>query len=50
MAGEPGWRLRRVADADTSALYDLCLPAVYRYLADNAIPPRSVLSGSAEVM
>jgi ribosomal-protein-alanine N-acetyltransferase len=44
MVGEPGWRLRRVADANTNALYDLmCIPEVYRYLADNVVPPRSVL-------
>jgi ribosomal-protein-alanine N-acetyltransferase len=44
MARELGWHLRRVADADTTALYDLlCLPEVYRYLADHAVPPRSVV-------
>jgi [ribosomal protein S5]-alanine N-acetyltransferase len=44
MSRELGWYLRRVADADTNALYDvMCIPAVYRYLADNAVPPRSVL-------
>lgn len=44
MARDRDWHLRRVTDADTNALYDLmCIPAVYRYLADNAVPPRSVL-------
>jgi ribosomal-protein-alanine N-acetyltransferase len=44
MTRELGWYLRHVADADTNALYDLmCIPAVYRYLADNVVPPRSVL-------
>ena len=44
MANEKGWRLRRVADKDTEALYSLmCIPEVYRYLADNTVPPRSVL-------
>jgi RimJ/RimL family protein N-acetyltransferase len=44
MARERHWHLRRVTDADTNSLYDLmCIPEVYRYLADNAVPPRSVL-------
>ena len=44
MAREQDWHLRRVGDADTNALYELmCLPEVYRYLADNMVPPRSVL-------
>lgn len=44
MTHEQHWRLRRVADKDIDALYELmCIPQVYRYLADNAVPPRSVL-------
>jgi ribosomal-protein-alanine N-acetyltransferase len=44
MAHAHDWHLRRVVGADTSALYELlCLPEVYRYLADNRVPPRSVL-------
>jgi ribosomal-protein-alanine N-acetyltransferase len=41
---EHNWRLRRVADSDIDALYELmCIPLVYRYLADNVVPPRAVL-------
>lgn len=44
MACEQDWHLRRVGDSDTNVLYDMmCIPEVYRYLADNAVPPRSVL-------
>jgi RimJ/RimL family protein N-acetyltransferase len=44
MAHEQNWHLRRVADTDTRGLYELmCLPEVYRYLADNMVPLRAVL-------
>ncbi len=44
MTREQGWHLRRVGDPDTDPLYELmCIPAVYRYLADNQVPPRAVL-------
>jgi [ribosomal protein S5]-alanine N-acetyltransferase len=44
MAHEQGWPLRRVADVDMNALYDvMCIPEVYHYLADNEVPPRSAL-------
>ncbi len=42
MAREQDWHLRRAAATDTSALHELlCIPEVYRYLADNVVPPRS---------
>jgi ribosomal-protein-alanine N-acetyltransferase len=44
VAREQNWCLRRAADNDIDALYELmCIPLVYRYLADNAVPPRAVL-------
>ena len=40
----PGWVLERARDDDADALYALlCLPPVYRYLADGAPPPRAAL-------
>jgi [ribosomal protein S5]-alanine N-acetyltransferase len=42
MAQEQNWHLRRVAGTDTDALHELlCIPEVYRYLADNVKPPRA---------
>lgn len=44
MASTPNWVLRPVADEDTDQLYALmCIPEVYRYLADGVVPPRAVL-------
>jgi [ribosomal protein S5]-alanine N-acetyltransferase len=38
------WVLRPVVDEDTDRLYALmCIPEVYRYLADGVVPPRAVL-------
>lgn len=35
------WRLHRATERDVDALYELvCVPEVYRYLADGAAPPR----------
>ena len=37
------WMLRRATDSDLEAVHGLlCLPPVYRYLADGAAPPRSL--------
>jgi RimJ/RimL family protein N-acetyltransferase len=45
-AHAPDWSLRPVADDDTAALHAvLCVPQVYRYLADGAAPPRSAVEG-----
>ena len=42
MARELDWHLRRAAVTDTDALHALlCIPEVYRYLADNVEPPRA---------
>lgn len=44
MLRKQDWQLRRVTAADTNALYELrCIPEVYRYLADNVVPPRSAV-------
>ena len=44
LAPTPNWILRPVADEDTDRLYALmCIPEVYRYLADGVVPPRAVL-------
>ena len=38
------WYLRRASDADANRLYALvCIPEVYRYLADGAVPPCSLI-------
>lgn len=44
MAHTQNWHLRRVTATDTNALHGLlCIPQVYRYLADNVVPPRSAV-------
>jgi RimJ/RimL family protein N-acetyltransferase len=44
MVHKRDWRLRRATVTDTSALHGLlCIPEVYRYLADNEEPPRSAV-------
>ncbi len=44
MARIQEWYLRRAADDDAERLYALlCVPEVYRYLADGAAPPRSMV-------
>jgi ribosomal-protein-alanine N-acetyltransferase len=44
MAHEQDWHLRWATTKDISALHRLlCIPEVYRYLADNVVPPRSAV-------
>ena len=44
MAGVQEWYLRRASGEDVEGLYALlCIPLVYRYLADGVAPPRSVI-------